>query len=232
MFFYDTTSEAYQSSLMALLDHPDFNVRPRELPCSELMNYGFVVQRPTSGSIVTKDNERNAKLAAYLKIEKELYLSNERRAEVWARKASKFWATIANEDGTINSNYGWLIFMNASICGLTPWEWAKRSLTIDRESRQAYVRVALPEHQRYEVKDQVCTLHLMFMIRGEKLHATTVMRSNDVVKGLPYDMPWFCYLLERMAEELNEITGSYTHFAHSFHLYDKDRRLAEKMVGR
>lgn len=229
---FETTDEAYQATLTELLDRPEYRVSPRGLTCFEIMNWAFRVTSPSSGSLSTADSGRDVKMKRYLEIEKELYLEGELRARVWAERASKFWAGLANEDGTINSNYGWLIFRNPSLSGLTPWEWVRRSLTLDRESRQAYVRVAMPEHQRFGVKDQVCTLHLMFMIRAGRLHLTAVMRSNDVVRGLAYDMPWFCYLLEKLAGELGETVGTYIHLAHSMHLYDADRQTAERMVGR
>jgi len=229
---FRTTSEAYLAAVATLLDDPDFETGPRGLKTAELMNWQFAVEQPTSEPIVTADVERNKVIAKYLRVEKRLYKSGERRASVWAAEASKFWGKIANDDGTINSNYGWLIFKNPSLGGQTPWEWARRSLVMDRDTRQAYMRIALPEHQRFGVKDQVCTLHLMFMFRDGKLHETAVMRSNDAVKGLVYDMPWFCGLLEEMAEELGEQVGTYTHLAHSLHLYESDRQTAERMVGR
>lgn len=230
---FSTTSEAYLTTLQTVLDEPDFVCRPRGLPCRELMNWLFKVERPVSSPIVTASERRNAQIAKYQAAETRLYLAGELSAEVWAAEASKFWAKIANDDGTINSNYGWLALYNRSLPdGLTPWEWAKRSLTEDPDSRQGYVRFSLPSHQRFGTKDQVCTMHLMFILRNERLHATTVMRSNDVVRGLVYDMLWFCLLLERMAGELGVGVGTYSHLAHSLHLYERDIGVAREMLGR
>lgn len=235
---FTTTSDAYAAALSTLLDSPDFICSPRGQPCRELMNWLFVVERPMVGPIVTASPDRNKKLAAYLQIEERLYLSGERRASEWAAQASKFWGKLANPDGTINSNYGWLTMHSKSLPGgRTPWEWAKDSLLSDGDSRQAYVRVSLPEHQWDGNKDQVCTMHVMFMLRGGKLHETVVMRSNDVVRGLTYDMPWWCKCLDMMVDELNAaglrcVKGTYSHLAHSLHLYEKDRGIAEEMLRR
>ena len=228
---YISTSAAYMAVLRDLLLAPQFTVGARGYPSHEIMNYMLTVTSPKSTPIITKSQKRNAVIIRYLEAEKALYLAGELHAEVWASKASKFWKSIANDDGTINSNYGWLALYNKSLPGgLTPWEWTKVSLEKDKESRQAYLRLALPQHQWIGNRDQVCTLHVMFMIRNSELHATTVMRSNDVVKGLIYDMPWFVYLQEKMAAELGVPVGTYSHLAHSMHLYDKDTGLARQML--
>jgi thymidylate synthase len=197
------------------------------------MNYGFVVDFPTYEAVRTLDLKRNEVMAKYLATEQQLYYRGVRDAEVWAHEASPIWRQLANPDGTINSNYGWLLFKNRSLPhGRTPWDWACIQLEKDRDTRQAFARLSLPEFQADGVKDQVCTMHLMFMIRNGTLHTTTVMRSNDVVLGLAYDMPWFCLLHAAMAGHTHAERGSYTHFVHSMHLYEHDLDRAEKMLGR
>lgn len=118
----------------------------------------------------------------------------------------------------------------------TPWGWAKRSLIADKDTRQAILRFSLPEHQWIGNKDQVCTLHGNFSIRKDKLNLIIVMRANDVVLGLAFDLPWFCSLIERMTKELkptypNLEVGTYTHLAHSMHMYERDLEKVEKMLG-
>jgi len=121
----------------------------------------------------------------------------------------------------------------------TPWEWAARCLVEDRDSRQAIVRFSLPEHQWKGNKDQTCTMHGIFMIRDNKLHLTIVMRSNDLVKGLVYDLPWFCSLIQTMRKTLYDVEengvqvepGTYTHIAHSLHIYHDDVAKVKKMLG-
>lgn len=120
---------------------------------------------------------------------------------------------------------------------ITPWEWAKRSLINDKDTRQAFLRFSLPEHQFFGNKDQVCTLHGNFLIRDNKLNLSIVMRSNDLTLGLVYDLPWFISLIDKMVEQLKPFypeleKGTYTHTAHSMHLYDRDEDKILKMLGR
>jgi thymidylate synthase len=216
------------------------------------------VIHPTSESLVTHDLERNKVIDEYTRKETELYDSCSNRVEDFA-KASKFWNQLANPDGTINSAYGYLIWKNKS-CGSwyenylvpieevqkkpdmfddalrTPWEWAKQSLIQDKDTRQAILRFALPEHCWVGNKDFTCTMHANWLIRDEKLHLTVVMRSNDLMKGLVYDLPWFVSLMDKMVEELKptypELTkGNYTHLSHSMHAYEKDEAAILKMIG-
>jgi thymidylate synthase len=74
------------------------------------------------------------------------------------------------------------------------------------------------------------------MLRKNQLHETVVMRSNDVVRGLAYDMPWWCLCLDKMVSDLNENglncqKGTYSHFTHSLHLYERDIPLVQEMLG-
>ena len=118
----------------------------------------------------------------------------------------------------------------------TPWQWAKDSLIKDKDTRQAILRFSLPSHQWMGNKDQVCTMHGNFLIRDDKLNFSIVMRSNDLMLGLVFDLPWFCSLMDKMIEELkphypNLTKGYYTHTVHSLHIYERDELKVKKMLG-
>jgi len=260
---YRTVSEAYLATLEDIYKNPDYMVAPRGLPIREKLDYTFKVLEPTSDPIVTRDLERNKVIADYTAKEMELYNSCSNKVEDFA-KASKFWNQIANPDGTVNSAYGYLIWKNKShgshfnkhtvlIEGqfedgevgkflveenvmVTPWDWCVDSLKRDKDTRQAILRFSLPEHFWVGNKDMTCTLHGNWLIREDKLHLSVVMRSNDWNKGILYDAPWFCSLIDKMVDELKSTypslsKGNYTHTAHSAHIYEKDAQIVEKMLG-
>jgi len=233
---YRDVSSAYLGTLEDVYLNPDYKTAPRGFPIREKVDYIFHVEKPTADPIVTADAERNVVIAEYTAKEVALYDSGSNRVEDF-EKASKFWRQIANADGTINSAYGFLIWHNKSCGGnQTPWEWAKQSLIQDKDSRQAFMRFSLPQHQYQGNKDQTCTMHANFLIREDKLNLTVVMRSNDLWLGLTYDLPWFCSLLDRMVDELkftypNLTKGTYTHLAHSSHIYERDLAKIEKALG-
>jgi thymidylate synthase len=258
---FKTTHEAYLQALKDVWFEPEVKSAPRGLPVREILNYVFTVTQPTSEPILTKDLERNTVIAAYTAKEKALYDSCSNKVEDFA-KASKFWNQLANPDGTVNSAYGYLIWANKSHGNdfekaleestaygdgpgkvyhmapvrRTPWEWAKESLLKDKDTRQAILRFSLPEHQWFGNKDQTCTMNGIFLIRNDKLYLTITMRSNDLMKGLVYDLPWFISLMDRMVDELkptypNLVKGEYTHIVHSLHIYEKDKESILKMLG-
>jgi thymidylate synthase len=256
---YKNIHEAYLDALQQVWYFPDFIASPRGMPVREILNYTFTVSDPVAEPIITNDLQRNKVIADYTAKEVELYNSRSNRVEDFA-KASKFWEKIANPDGTINSAYGYLIWENKS-CGnenyeytkkhnfedggisirtrpiyRSPWEWCLESLKADKDTRQAILRFSLPEHQYMGNKDFVCTMYGIFMIRDDKLHFSVKMRSNDLMKGLVYDLSWFVSLMDKMVEELrptypNLKKGHYTHSADSMHIYEKDKDAILKMLG-
>ena len=252
---YTTTSEAYLATLADVYDNYEYKVAPRGQPIREKLDYTFRVLQPDSLPIETEDVERNAVIRSYTEKEMELYNSCSNRVEDFA-KASKFWEKLQNPDGTVNSAYGFLIWKNKSHGNphfesgrkvmsngseknymKTPWEWSRQCLIADKDTRQALMRFSLPEHFYQGVKDFTCTTHANWLIREDKLHLSVVMRSNDLNKGLVYDLSWFCSLIDKMVEELQETypdltKGSYTHTAHSAHIYEKDQKVILSMLGR
>jgi thymidylate synthase len=257
MKIYNDIHEAYLGVLEDIYFNYEFRSAPRGLPIREKLDYQFRITEPVNEPIKTKDSDRNKVIEDYTRKEVELYDSCTNLASDFG-KASKFWEKLANPDGTVNSAYGYLIWENKShgrpdfefndriINGdhyqisngmRTPWEWAKTSLIQDKDTRQAIVRFSLPTHQWIGNKDQTCTMHGNFLIRDDKLHLSVVMRSNDLVLGLVYDLPWFVSLIDRMVEELkptypNLTRGTYTHTVHSLHIYERNEEMVLKMIGK
>lgn len=259
---YNNIHEAYLGTLQDVITNPECISSPRGLKCMEKFNYQFRILNPTVESIVTNDIERNIVIADYSNKEFLAYNSEEtnkvERAKLFFN-ISKFWEKLTNPDGTLNSDYGQLIFQNRShgsdyeehfgehpsfgegvkiktAIRRTPWEFCKQSLRSDKDTRQAILRFSLPEHFWVGNKDMVCTLHGCFSIRDDKLNLTINMRSNDLMLGLVYDLPWFISLMYRMKTELIDIypdleVGEYTHYVHNIHIYERDLAKVKKMIG-
>jgi len=246
--------DAYISALRNVWYNYEYRCSPRGLPIREITDYTFRVTIPICEPIETADEERNKVIERYTKQEVDLYNACTNRVEDFA-KASKFWNKLVNPDEcTINSAYGYLIWKNRSVgnpkwesgirrpcqenshCQRTPWDWCVESLRRDKDTRQAILRFSLPEHQWFGNKDQVCTMHGNFLIRDDCLNLIIIMRSNDLMKGLVYDLPWFVSLIDRMVDDLKDTypnlrKGTYTHMSHSMHIYEKDEAAILKMIG-
>jgi thymidylate synthase len=246
---FKTTSEAYLSILDEVLSHPDFMVSPRGKPIYEILDFQYKILEPSSDPIVTKDPERNKVIVDYTAKELTWYKSGDITVES-AEKISKFWGTLANADGTVNSNYGHLIFNDRSegnpleTVGTewsersfrSPYDWALQSLKNDADSRQALVRINKPKHLFVGNRDVVCTLHMIFHIRADKLFVSIAQRSCDMKTGFVFDIPYFAYVQQKMLADLlptypNLQLGALTHTINSCHIYQKDIEAVKKMLG-
>ena len=254
MNVFDNIHEAYLGVLADVYNNPDFTVSPRGMEIKEKMHYQFKVLNPSSESIITKDLKRNKTIESYTKKELEWYNSGSLLVDD-AAKISSFWKDIANPDGTINSNYGFLIkqdtsegdpgyefwtaeFLPAQVnYGMrTPWQWSKESLIKDKDSRQAIIRFNKPHHCYHGNKDFVCTMYGNFHIRDNKLMLVIRMRSTDLHFGLVFDMPYFIHLQEEMLQELKttypQLTiGSFVFSSDSLHIYKRSFKVVERMLG-
>lgn len=98
-----------------------------------------------------------------------------------------------------------------------------RKLTEDPDTRQAVITLWDPQRDNDPGhKDYPCTLALGFSIQRGKLELDVTMRSNDVWRGLPYDLFQFTQLQLTVANVLDLQPGRYRHHTYSLHLYVED----------
>ncbi|MFD0740245.1 thymidylate synthase [Lysobacter koreensis] len=75
-----------------------------------------------------------------------------------------------------------------------------------------------------------CTCSIQFMVRQKKLHAFTMMRSNDAYLGLPHDVFAFTMIQELIARAVGVEIGTYKHVVGSLHLYEDHIEAAQAYV--
>ena len=227
----DSFAEVYQASLKDLMTSPDYQSTPRDLKVNENINVSLIVNDPLQCLYSTPVRSSKKK---YIAAELIWYFMGRRDVD-FIKKYAKFWESIQNEDGTVNSSYGYLLFKKKSRFGKTQYEWALNSLIKDKDSRQAILHFNLPEHQYSTNKDFVCTMYGIFHIRENKLDFTVHMRSNDVVWGLPTDFAFFVLLQNQMLVHLQKTypsleMGKYTHVANSYHIYERHIDIVSKSL--
>lgn len=270
---FNTPSKAYRAVLASVWNDPENLVMPRGIRTREVLNSTFEIPEATTISFThTGSKKRDDVVREYTAKERRLYFSAETKATEWVDKGSKFWGQLANPDGTINSNYWQILARELSAPFI--WErakemrddgggegfgtqiaWVIQTLLRDVDSRQAFAHISMPRHQWLGNKDQPCTMHLHFSIRDMKLNMTSVMRSQDVIKGLTYDMPFFLEVkryvllalrrggppggLSGVARPDGKTSllpaldqGTYTSFVHSIHIYEKDRDVVNQILNK
>lgn len=210
---------------------PECEPGPRGKQIKERINESYILTNPYSNMFT---NAVRSVPKRYIAGELDWYFSGSNKLEDIV-KYSKFWSFICNEDQTLNSAYGYLLFKKLNAHGKTQWSWAYDSLVADKDTRQAMMYFGGPDYQFDGNKDFVCTSYGQFMIRNNKLNFHVYMRSNDLIKGATFDIPFFTVLQQNMLVLLREVypdleMGYYFHNATSLHIYESDFELVENML--
>jgi len=185
----------------------------------EFIDAVFCVDDPTR-SIVTSPIRKMP--MRYALGELAWYLSGSNRVSDIEKYAQK-WVEISDDGVTNNSAYGYRIHTKF---GFDQWEYIKQLIQKDPNTRQAVIHIKDADNK--PTKDTPCTVYLQFFLRDGKLSLSVHMRSNDIWMGVPYDMFSFCFLQVKMAMELGVEVGTYTHYAGSLHMYQRDYISAKK----
>jgi len=229
----DSFAEVYSQSLNDLYLNPQFETKPRGMKIKENLQVSLEIKNPL---LSMYENERRGSQNKYVAAELLWYFLGRNDVEFISKYAA-FWKQIQNEDGTVNSSYGNLLFKNKNRFGHTQYEWALDSLIADKDSRQAIMHFNLPEHQYSTNKDFVCTMYGIFHIRDNKLFLTINMRSNDAILGTATDIAFFTVLQQQALSHLHKYypdleMGSYTHSVDSYHIYERHFDLVKDMISK
>jgi thymidylate synthase len=230
-FTSSTLAQILPQLLYNLLHEPDYVVGPRDQLTHEITNCILHIENPEYN--LFQNQYRSSKLK-YISAEILWYLSGQ-RAINFIGKYSSMWSKLIDGYGNVNSAYGNLIFKQQNKSKISQYYWVIHSLMRDKDSRQAIMHFNLPDHQTFRNKDFVCTLNAIFQIRQNRLHMTVDMRSNDVIYGLLNDFAFFSLLQQHVLLSLRTVypdlqLGSYTHVAHSMHLYQKHFETVNQML--
>jgi thymidylate synthase len=176
-----------------------------------IYNCGFYIENPQDNIILTPWRKFNPTYAEY---EWQWYLSGNRNADDIAKRAP-IWAQMQDEDGNVNSNYGYQWNRNQQL------EFAVSELENNPLSRRAVISIYDGKEHHLHAKDTPCTLSITFFIVDGCLEMSVNMRSNDLVFGFCNDQYCFSELQKIVAQRLNIKVGGYYHFAVNMHIYER-----------
>ena len=164
----------------------------------------------------------------YIKKELKWYLSQDLHISGLGPEIPKIWKDVADENGFINSNYGWCIMSKTNGYQL---ENAVEALVKDENSRQSVMVYTRPtihiDAFSNGGKDFICTNAVQMFIRNGQLDYHVSMRSNDVVFGYNNDYAWHSFVQEYALELLNNYRdykvrlGDIHWSAGSLHVYSR-----------
>lgn len=148
------------------------------------------------------------------------------------------WKQVADINGEINSNYGWMIFSKENGSQYKNCLW---SLVNDTSTRQGVMIYNRPEMQQDWNKnhkyDFCCTFAVQYFLNpvgnNYELSTFVLMRSNDAVFGYDNDVIWQNYVRDKLAKDLSEklnkdiIIKDIIWYASSLHVYERHFKFLE-----
>lgn len=195
------------------LKYKDFVVDKTGAKTIEIIGASFVADWPNLFGEPNLD---------YIAREIEWYNSQSLYVSDIPGKTPAIWESVASTHGTINSNYGYLIYSEANH---GQYRAVVDELKKNPDSRRAIMIYTRPtmhfEYNKDGMSDFVCTNTVQYLIRNGYINAVVNMRSNDVVYGFNNDRAWQYHVLTKLAIELGVKLGSIYWQAGSFHVYER-----------
>jgi thymidylate synthase len=206
---YINANEAYEAVLNNIIKHGvDFD------NTKAIFNCGFYIQHPSDKNITNTERNWSQKYAA---AEWDWYLSGDpsikKLGELYG-KIPKIWEQMADENGEVNSNYGYQWQRNNQLDKIV------EKLRVKSETRKAAISIYDGKEINKYGHDTPCTYAVQFSIIHNMLCMSVYMRSNDIWYGFCNDQYQFASLQEMVADMLSIEIGWYYHHAHNMHLYN------------
>lgn len=168
----------------------------------------------------------------YIERELQWYESGSLYVEDIPGDTPAIWKQVADKNGKINSNYGYLV--NSPENG-RQYENVFNELKSNPNSRRAVMIYNRPSmHTDYNangMSDFICTYANTFLIRNDQLVSHYLMRSNDAVFGYDNDVHWAMHVQRKLAADLNVRVGDLIWTATNLHVYERHFKFIEELIG-
>lgn len=146
------------------------------------------------------------------------FLGGEQKPEIFLNKFTKIWDNFIDNNGKVTAAYG---YRWREHFGIDQIETIISKLKEDSSSRHGVVVTWDPKIDLVkELKNVPCPYTFTINIINGRLNMHNIMRSNDVMLGLPFDVFGFALLQSMIAQRLGVKVGVYTHSISNAHIYD------------
>ena len=179
-----------------------------------LFNVGFTIENPLDNNITTNYRKFNLN---YANNEWLWYLSGDQSVNKLGEingLIPRIWTMICDEDGNVNSNYGWQWKRNNQL------DKVIKMIKDNKNTRRAAISIYDGKEIDKYSKDTCCTYAVQFTVVNDKLNMSVYMRSNDLWFGFCNDQFCFSKLQELVSKEVGIEVGTYYHHAHNLHIYN------------
>ncbi len=187
----------------------------------EILHAALVVESPINRWVVSRVPALNPAFSVVEAVWVLNGMSDAAFLNSWNRRLPNFAGRCLNYHGA----YGNRLRHTYGFDQLTR---AFKALRSNEESRQVVLQIWDPkqdfpnEDGSPAAEDIPCNIASMLKIRNDRLEWMQVVRSNDLLLGVPHDIALFTLLQEVMAGWLGIGIGSYNQISDSLHVYETD----------
>lgn len=160
------------------------------------------------------------------------FIMGSRRPDEFLNKYTKIWDDFTNIGGVVTTSYGYRMRHHF---GRDQLGLLIKLLQKDSSSRHGVVVFWDPGDDGLGArgkKNVPCPYTFTVNIIGNKLHFHLIVRSNDMILGLPHDLAGFSLLAHILAAKLGVSPGTFTHSISNAHIYDIHYEAAQEMSSR
>ncbi len=160
------------------------------------------------------------------------FLAGVRKPEDFLRNFTKIWDIFTNPGDVVTVAYGYRWRRHF---GRDQIKLLIELLQKEPSSRQAVVVTWDPAHDGLSLvkkKNVPCPYTFTVNIVGGRLHLHNIVRSNDIILGMPADVAGFALLQCILAQKLGVRPGIYSHSISNAHVYDIHYAGAEEIIRR
>lgn len=220
--FEDISADlVWQKAIKVLIESPDYNHHGRNSKTREILPGILRISDPRQRWILSRTPPYNP---AYGLVEFIWIITGNNASHIL-----NFWnPSLPNFAGHGDSYHGAYGFRLRHEFGIDQIKRAYQALLTTPESRQVVLQIWKPEIDFPDIngqpvsKDIPCNVMSLLKLREGRLYWSQIMRSNDIMRGLPYNIIQFTMLQEIMAGWLGVKLGDYFHLSDSLHIYEKD----------
>ena len=227
---FDGFQEAYVAVVGHIAEHYEYINAPRGNASHECLHLGFTLANPVSRMPFLASRKSNI---VFHFAEALWYLWGRDDLEMMAYYAPQMRSYSMDGRTLRGSAYGSSLFRSPPDGGQPAFGRILDLIRDDPATKRAVLTMFRPEELAIPGNlDVACVLAFQFFLRDGQLHAVCYMRANDADQGLLSDVFSFTLLQEFAARQLGFPVGTYTHYAGSMHIADRDlprvRRVLEE----
>lgn len=160
------------------------------------------------------------------------FLLGSRKPEDFLRKYTKIWDIFTNPGDVVTVAYG---YRWRKHFGRDQIKLLVDLLKKDPSSRHGVVVTWDPSSDGLggaSKKNVPCLYTFTVNIIGGRLHLHNMIRSNDVILGVPSDVAGFSLLAHILAQKIGVKVGIYSHSISNAHIYDNHYDTANELLKR